>query len=136
MRVGIQFSQHHFFFFFFNFWPHCTACGISVPRPGIEPMPPAVEARSLNHWTTREVLPAPFVEETVLCPVWGLGTFAEDHVPMYSRIYFWALYFVPLFYVSVFMLAPHYLDCCCFVIYIEIRKCEVSNFVLFQSYFG
>ena len=24
---------------------------ISVPPPGIEPMPPAVEARSLNHWT-------------------------------------------------------------------------------------
>ena len=23
--------------------------------PGMEPMPPAVEARSLNHWTAREV---------------------------------------------------------------------------------
>ena len=28
---------------------------ILVPRPGIEPMPPALEARSLNPWTTREV---------------------------------------------------------------------------------
>ena len=27
-----------------------------LPQPGIEPMPPALEARSLNHWTTREVL--------------------------------------------------------------------------------
>ena len=27
-----------------------------LPRPGIKPMPPAVEARSLNHWTAREVL--------------------------------------------------------------------------------
>ena len=26
-----------------------------VPRPGIEPMPPALGAQSLNHWTTREV---------------------------------------------------------------------------------
>ena len=26
-----------------------------VPRTEIEPVPPAVEARSLNHWTTREV---------------------------------------------------------------------------------
>ena len=26
------------------------ACGILVPRPGIEPMPPAAEARNLNHW--------------------------------------------------------------------------------------
>ena len=25
------------------------------PRPGIQPMPPAVEAQSLNHWTTNEV---------------------------------------------------------------------------------
>ena len=30
-------------------------CGILVPRPGIEPGPPAVEAWSLNHWTAREV---------------------------------------------------------------------------------
>ena len=31
-------------------------CGISVPQPGIEPMPPALEAGNLNHWITREVL--------------------------------------------------------------------------------
>ena len=28
--------------------------GILVPRPGIEPVPPAVEAQSPNHWTARE----------------------------------------------------------------------------------
>ena len=33
----------------------CAACRILVPQPGIEPVPPAVEARSLNHWTAREV---------------------------------------------------------------------------------
>ena len=33
------------------------SCGMwdLVPRPGIEPGPPALGARSLNHWTTREV---------------------------------------------------------------------------------
>ena len=31
-----------------------AACGILVPRPEIEPVPPAMEARILNHWTTRE----------------------------------------------------------------------------------
>ena len=36
-------------------WPHHTAGGILVPRPGIEPVPPTVEAWSPNHWTTREV---------------------------------------------------------------------------------
>ena len=42
------------FLFFLIFWPHHAACGILVPRPGIEPTPPAVEARSPNHWTARE----------------------------------------------------------------------------------
>ena len=32
------------------------ACGILVPRPGIEPGPPAVEVWRPNHWTSREVL--------------------------------------------------------------------------------
>ena len=36
-------------------WPHCAACGILVPRPGIEPGPPAVKAPRPNHWTSREV---------------------------------------------------------------------------------
>ena len=33
------------------------ACGILVPWPGIKPMTPAVEARSLNHWTIRKFPP-------------------------------------------------------------------------------
>ena len=40
--------------FFKIFWLFCAACGILVPQPGIEPVSPAVEAWSLNHWTTRE----------------------------------------------------------------------------------
>ena len=43
------------FYLFIYFWAHCAACGISVPQPGIKPAPPIVEARSLNHWTAREV---------------------------------------------------------------------------------
>ena len=27
-------------------------CGIFIPQPVIEPMPPVVEALSFNHWTT------------------------------------------------------------------------------------
>ena len=37
------------------FWPRLAACGILVPWPEIEPVPPTLEAWSLNHWTTREV---------------------------------------------------------------------------------
>ena len=36
-------------------WPRRVACGVLVPRPGIEPVPPALGARSLNHWTARQV---------------------------------------------------------------------------------
>ena len=44
------------FFLSFLFWPHHAARGILVPQPGIEPVPPAVEAWRLNHWATRQVL--------------------------------------------------------------------------------
>ena len=36
-------------------WLYHIACGILVPQPGIRPEPLALEARSLYHWTTREV---------------------------------------------------------------------------------
>jgi len=39
----------------FTFWLCHAACGILVPWPGIELMPPSVEVWCLNHWTTREV---------------------------------------------------------------------------------
>ena len=46
------FFKFYFIYLFFGY----TACGILVPQPGIEAMPPALEVWSLNHWTTREVL--------------------------------------------------------------------------------
>ena len=39
---------------FFFFWPYCMACGILVPCLGIEPLSPALEVWSLNHWTARK----------------------------------------------------------------------------------
>ena len=36
-------------------WSGCAAHEILVPKPGLEPKPPALEAQSLNLWTTREV---------------------------------------------------------------------------------
>ena len=41
------------FIFFFGLYH--VAYGILVPRPGIEPVLPAEETRSLNHCTAREV---------------------------------------------------------------------------------
>ena len=38
---------------FFWFIGHTEACGILIPLPGMEPVPLALEAQSLNHWTAR-----------------------------------------------------------------------------------
>ena len=43
------------FYIYIYIWPFCAAYRILASWLGIEPMPPALEAWSLNHWTTREV---------------------------------------------------------------------------------
>lgn len=51
---------------FFFFWSHCTAWRIIVPSPGSELVPPALEARSPNHWTITEVSHASFSLQLLL----------------------------------------------------------------------
>ena len=46
------------------FWLPLTACGILAPRPGIEPKPAVVKARSFNHGTAREVQSMLVLQET------------------------------------------------------------------------
>ena len=55
----------------FFFWPCCAACRILVPRPGIEPGPTAVEARSPNHWTDGEFPPQFLITGCAHCGKWG-----------------------------------------------------------------
>ena len=50
---SVKWHKHKRSLFYF-FGLRCVACGIFVPQPGIELVPPAVEASSPNHWTTRE----------------------------------------------------------------------------------
>ena len=54
-----HFPVRYIFFSFLVFghatWHVESAWGILVLGPGIKPVPPAVEAWSLNHWTAREV---------------------------------------------------------------------------------
>ena len=42
--------------------------GILVPPLGMEPMSPALEVRSLNHWNTREVPPLAVLSVTLATP--------------------------------------------------------------------
>ena len=53
---------------FFKVFIHLAALGHDcsiwdlVPQPGIKPGPPALEAWSLGHWTTREVSICAFLQ--------------------------------------------------------------------------
>ena len=49
LLLDLQFDSN----FFWGWELHCEAYGILVPQPGIQPVPPALEAQSLN---TRKVL--------------------------------------------------------------------------------
>ena len=56
-------------------WPHRVAYGTLVPWPGIKPLPLAIEAQSLTHWTPREV-PQDLFREKCVYP-YGLLTLWE-----------------------------------------------------------
>ena len=52
-----QKREAFFFFLSFSFRPRhkvLVACGILVPRPGIESAPLSVKVQSANYWTARE----------------------------------------------------------------------------------
>ena len=53
-REGGILSERSFILFLYFGWGG-QACGILIYWQGIERIPPALEAQSLNHWTTREI---------------------------------------------------------------------------------
>ena len=59
-KIPLCFGCGFFFFFFFlggaGGEAHQVAGGILVPRPGVEPTSPALEAQTINLWAAREVL--------------------------------------------------------------------------------
>ena len=58
------------------------ACRILVPQPGMEPMPPALEAWSLNHWTTWEVLPPSLLLKFSLLLLIQQWDFVSSYIPL------------------------------------------------------
>ena len=54
-KSGVHFRRVRFLGFLFCFvfiWPQGMQ---DLPQPGIKPVSLSVEARSLNHWTAREI---------------------------------------------------------------------------------
>ena len=72
-----SFLQHTFFFF------GCTSSGVLVPQPGMEPVPPAVEAWRPNHWTAREVPPLYYFSLTHYCLLPGLLLYLPNLSPSF-----------------------------------------------------
>ena len=64
---------------FIYFCSFCATCGILASRPGIKPVPSALEAWSLNHWVTREV---PLFQYLLKLPVRLLHGFLPAVFPM------------------------------------------------------
>ena len=71
----------YIYIYILMFWLHCTACGILVPRPGIEHLPPTLKVWSLNSWTTREVFFLIFLGELLL-----ISTLLTCHRCFYSSL--------------------------------------------------
>ena len=80
------FKLYYYLLFFLSFFlTYHRACGILASQPRIEPTPPAVEVRSLNHWTAREVptycfqnLFVDFLRGVSPGPGWELGQSREQ----------------------------------------------------------
>lgn len=51
---------------------------IFVPQPGVEPVSPAVEARSSSHWTAREFLAQFYVSIILKCPYPSIPFMASE----------------------------------------------------------
>ena len=49
------------------------------------------------------VFPTPMTEEFVFSALYILASFVIDYLPIYVWVHFWALYSVPLIYVSIFV---------------------------------
>ena len=58
-----------------------TLCEILIPRPGIKPVPPALGAWSLNHWTARKV-------PSLLQYHWAFGDVWSKKIPPQSILEF------------------------------------------------
>ena len=70
-----------FVLFIFIFWLCPTACGILVSWPGTEPVSPALEAWSLNHWTARE-----FPKTFIILPQEEFVAYIEGNLLLWSLL--------------------------------------------------
>ena len=82
-----------------------------------------------SHWP---VFPTPRVKKIVFS-LYILASFVKDKVSIGAWIYLWAFYFVPLFYISVFVPVPYCLDDCGFVVDPEVKFIAIKAYLKKQE---
>ena len=75
----------------------------------------------------------PLVKEIVFSSLYILASFVKHKVFIGAWIYLWALYCVPLIYISVFVPVPNCLDDCSFVVEPEVRQVDSSSSILLSQ---
>ena len=110
-------SQRYFKFYisFFPpfFWPCCATCGILVPRPGFEPVPPAVEVQSPNHWTAREFPSFTLLKwNSVPLPHKNLASLSQFSFTWVVSLLIFPVTFRCYLYVESLLVLPWYLPIC------------------------
>ena len=75
----------------------------------------------------------PSVEEAIFTLFYAPVPFVKYLLAIETWVYFWALYSVPLIYVSVLMPVPDCFDYSGLVIHFDIRYCDPSCFVLLSQ---
>ena len=77
------------------------------------------------------VLPAPLIEEAIFASLYIPASFVKNKVPIGVWVYLWALYLVPLGYISVFVPVLYCHDDYSFVVQSEVRKVDSSALFFF-----
>lgn len=80
------------------------------------------------------IVPALFVEK--LSFPYCLSTWDANQLTTNLRVYSWTFSSAPLMQAFLLMPIPHTLDCCSFMLSLDIRKSEPSNFFHFSHCLG
>lgn len=93
----------YYLFIYLYFWLCCVTRGILFPQPGMEPMPPALKVRSLNHWitTSKSLSFDSKLLKTSVLQIDGLGGVVQANSWENNIIIFICPYF-PRLYLNIF----------------------------------
>lgn len=106
-----------YIFFFFFFFSYCTPCFFFKASLLLILLSIFSEVESLDRMVQLHsfacrypVFSTSSVEKTVFSPLTSLSIFAENHLTIHMKTYFWILYSIPFPYMSVFMPVLHCFD--------------------------